>query len=357
MSSQARILAVDDNPTNLAIVEEALDGLYEVRLARDGEEALRIAPQFQPDVVLLDVMMPRVDGCEVCRRMKHDPSLTGVRIVMVSAKVKPDDRQEGYRAGADDYLTKPFCEDELVAKIRVVLDAKRSDRLASVQQGVQELCDTAAEVLAMMSSLRGAETSAHLVSVRTVCQFVAGELRLTEHGADIDDQFLDNLYHASVLHDIGMIALPDSLIQKRRNLTAEESEAFQQHTLIGERLLHRLAVQKQGNVSFFRLAANVARWHHENWDGSGYPDGRRKSNIPLAARIVRVADAFDDAMTAQRPYNQHATPAGVLKAIGERSGAAFDPEIVAACYGVLDEIAEHYTNGAPDDSFELVTAR
>jgi cyclic di-GMP phosphodiesterase len=352
MPSRNRILAVDDNPTNLAIIEEALQGRFNLRLARDGTEALGLAPTFLPDVVLLDAMMPKPDGFEVCSLMKNDSVLRHTRIIMVSAKTALDDRIRGYQAGADDYVTKPFSEEELCAKVAVGMRTKTI--YATVQDEMDALCGTTAEVLELVSHLRDAETGSHLDRIRAYSHLLAAELRQQPFSREIDDLFLDDLDRASALHDLGKIAIPDAILRKPGPLTGDERSQMQQHTIIGEQILNRLS-QKQPGVSFFRMAAEVARWHHEGYDGGGYPDGLCGEAIPLAARIVKVADVFD-ALTSVRVYKPAYDPLIAVEEMLVGKGHAYDPVVVDALLRVYDEFVELCRSSASAEALESPAA-
>jgi putative two-component system response regulator len=333
MSIENRILAVDDNPTNLAIVADVFQGRFNLRLAHDGNEALHIAPTFLPDVVLLDVMMPKPDGYEVCSLMKNDRVLRHSQIIMVSARTDIDDRLRGYQAGADDYVTKPFEEEELYAKVCANLRTKSI--YGAIHSQLEALCGATGEVLELVSHLRDAETGEHLDRIRLYSQLLAAELRQGQYGEQIDDAFLDDLFRASPLHDVGKIAIPDAILRKPGPLTADERAQMEQHTLIGEKILDRLINQEPG-LNYFRMAAEIARWHHESFDGSGYPDGLRGTAIPLAARIVKVADVFD-ALTSARVYKPSYTPIVARDQIAVVERAKFDPDVVDAMLRVFDE--------------------
>jgi cyclic di-GMP phosphodiesterase len=347
MSTGNRVLAVDDNPTNLAVIEESLQGHFKLRLATNGDEALQIAPTFLPDVVLLDVVMPRPDGFEVCSRIKNDPTLRHSQVIMVSARTDIDDRLRGYRAGADDYVSKPFDEQELYAKVNAALKTKTFYR--TIQSDMDALCGAAGEVLELLSHLRDAETGAHLDRMRAYSHLLAGELRAERLADEIDDIFLDDLYRASALHDIGKIGIPDSILRKPGPLTDEEREQIKRHTVIGEQILNRLA-QRQTKSSFFKMAAEVARWHHECFDGSGYPDGLRGEAIPLAARIVKVADVFD-ALTTVRVYKPGYEPSYAREQIVGGTGSDFDPLVVDAMLRVFDEFEATCENANSAEEF------
>jgi putative two-component system response regulator len=336
MSTRNRILAVDDNPTNLAIIEETFQGRFNLRLAHDGKEALAIAPTFLPEVVLLDVMMPRPDGYEVCSQIKSDPKLSHSQVIMVSAKTDISERLRGYRCGADDYVTKPFEEEELFAKVCAALKTK--SLYWSIHREFEQLCTVTGDTLTLISHLRDAETGQHLDRMRDYSQLIAAELRNGPFAAQIDDQFLDDLYRASPLHDLGKVVIPDAILRKPGRLTKQEREHMQTHTLIGEHILHQLAKQ-QPEAGFFPMAAAIARSHHECFDGSGYPDGLMGGAIPLAARIVKVADVFD-AMTSERVYKQSQDPLVARGEIVAAANSQFDPRVVEAMLRVFDEFLE-----------------
>jgi putative two-component system response regulator len=336
MSNGNRVLAVDDNPTNLAIISDVFEGRFPLKLANDGNEALEIAPTFDPDVVLLDVMMPKPDGFEVCSRMKNHPVMRHSQIIMVSARTDLDDRLRGYRAGADDYVTKPFDEEELLAK--VCANFRTRSIYSSIRQQLESLCGATSDVLELVTHLRDSETGEHLERIRTYSHLLAAELRVGSFHQQIDDQFLDDLDRASPLHDIGKIAIPDAILRKPGPLTEMERQQMQQHVLVGESLLNRLA-NHEPNVSCFRMAVQIARWHHESFDGSGYPDGLIGNAIPLAARIVKVADVFD-ALTSIRVYKPSLDPQEARQHICVDEADKFDPIVVQAMLNVFDEFVE-----------------
>jgi putative two-component system response regulator len=351
MSTRHRVLVVDDNLTNLMVVEEALENRYDLQTALNGSTALELAARFRPEVVLLDVMMPILDGYEVCRRLKSDPVLRHCRVIMVSAKTEIDDRLRGYDVGADDYITKPFNEEELHAKVRVALARKSADEFENVQRQLENACGFNGEVLALVSQLRDVERGDHLVRVRAICHILAGELRQGPFEDQIDDRFIDDLHYASVLHDVGKIAIPDHILHKADELTFDERQQINQHTVIGERIMNRLAQHHRG-VELYRMSASIARSHHECFDGSGYPDGIRAMTIPLAARIVKVADVFDITTSGPEAKNGYDTASARDHLIGGK-GVLFDPEIVDAMETMFDEIVDLYEDNDFAEVMEL----
>jgi putative two-component system response regulator len=351
MFTENRVLAVDDDITNLAIIRESLGDKVDLRTALDGATAIQLARDFCPRVVLLDIMMPLMNGYEVCRRIREDPIARHCRIILVSAKTDVADRLKGYEVGADDYLTKPFVDDELEAKVQVALRTKTVDEFAIVREQVERMCGLHGQSLAIISQLRDAEDGAHLVNVRGISHILAAELRRGPYETQIDDEFLDRLYVASVLHDVGKIALPDQLLHKQDDWTPDEWEQIKGHTIAGERILNHLA-QQHSKANVYLMSAAVARWHHECFDGSGYPDGVQGQCIPLAARIVKVADVFDTKLRD----SASADPGGaakVLQEIMKESGSAFDPTIVDALLNIFDDVAELYADGMFVEKLEL----
>jgi putative two-component system response regulator len=290
-------------------------------------------------------MMPGPDGFEVCSRLKNDRNLGSTQVIMVSAKTDLDSRLRAYQAGADDYIIKPFNDEELCAKVSVNV---RNRTIYGVIRGQMEmLCGAAGEALELVSHLRDAETAGHLTRMREYSQILAGELRLTAWAQEIDDQFLDDLYRASPLHDIGKVAVPDFILHKPGRLTDEEFEQIKDHTTSGERILQKIA-QRQPDITMFRMAVQIARSHHENVDGTGYPDGLVGGAIPIPARIVRVADVFD-AITSARPYKQRQTPEEARDLIVASKRSAFDPAVVDAMLRAYDELADIAQNGIEAD--------
>jgi putative two-component system response regulator len=340
MAAKGRILVIDDNLTNLSIVEEALDESYDILTALDGPTGLQLASRFCPEVVLLDVMMPCMDGYEVCRRIKSNPLTRHSRVIMVSAKTDLNDRLVGYQAGADDYLTKPYSEEELQAKVSVALRTKTSDEFDMVKRQLERVCGFNGEVLALVTQLRDSESGDHLVHVRGISHILAGELRTGPYELQIDDEFIDNLHYASILHDVGKTAIPDHILNRSDDLTPEEFAELKSHTLVGERILNRLA-KLHLDVGLYRMAAVVARSHHESFDGSGYPDGMRGIAIPLAARIVKVADEFDRLVSRAGHAGRWDTT-GAREELERRSGADFDPVIVDALCSTFDDVVDLY---------------
>ncbi len=354
------ILIVDDDELNLAILEEGLADHYTLVQARDGAEALEVFEAQRPALVLMDIMMPRMDGYEATRRIRLTEHGADVNIILVSAKASTGERVKGYEAGADDYIIKPFDEEELLAKVRVQMRLREAlcdlaEARARLTDDNLVLCETVTAqsreivdsrdlivfALANLADSRDPETGAHLERIREYCRILAEHL--AEHGPyvdDIDTAFIDQIYQASPLHDIGKVGIPDAILLKPGRLSEREFELMKQHSLIGARALQEVAGHG-GQSGFLSMAMDIARDHHERWDGSGYPYGLSGADIPLSARIAAVADVFD-ALTSVRVYKAAFTMEVARTMIENDAGTHFDPAIVEAFTARFDDFVATY---------------
>ena len=299
------ILVVDDRAQNLELMAGYLAGLdCTVLMASDGPQALAAVETARPDLVLLDVMMPGLDGYEVCRRIKARNQL--LPVVLVSALSQTRDRVVGLEAGADDFITKPVEKVELLARVNSLLRLKALyDRLDGAER-------------VMMSLARAVEAKDQYTESHT--ERVAQSSRLLGRAAGVGEGDLGDLYLGAVIHDIGKIGIPDSVLLKPGPLTPEELDLMRSHVLIGEEI-----------VAPLRSASTVTpviRHHHEHFDGGGYPDRLAGEQIPLSARIVAVCDSWD-AMTSARPYRRALTPAQAESVLRAGAGTQWDPALVA----------------------------
>ncbi|MBM3770848.1 MAG: response regulator [Acidimicrobiia bacterium] len=277
-----RVLVVDDLEANGRLMERLLsrDG-YRLRIARDGQEALEAVAAEQPDVILMDVLMPKLDGFEACRRIKDDPATRLIPVVLVTALADTNSRIRGLEVGADDFISKPFSEPELRARVRSLLRIKHyTDELDSAESVILSL--------ALTIEARDGTTDGH-------CQRLAGYAAALGAALGLDAQEVAALRLGGFLHDIGKVGIPDRVLLKPDPLTSEEYEPMKQHTIIGDRLC--------GELRSLRRVRPIVRHHHERMDGSGYPDGLRGDAVPLLAQIMGVVDVFD-ALTTPRPYKE-----------------------------------------------------
>ena len=312
---QQVVLVVDDHPLNLELIEGCLADIdCRVITATDGIEALELVKKDHPDLVLLDVMMPRMDGYEVCQRLKASPEGKLLPVVMVTALGQIADRVRGLEVGADDFIVKPIERVELVARVRSLLRVKQLyDRLDDAQRTIFSL---ARAVEAKDSSLE-----AHTERVGMNARRVGQALGLA-------DDALDDLLWGGVIHDIGKIGIPDSILLKPGPLTVAEFEIMKQHVFTGEEIARPLRSAHD--------LLPIIRHHHERIDGSGYPDGLAGENIPLGARIVSICDAFD-AMISDRPYRRGLTHENALATLTAGAGTQWDAQLVGIFQTLVSE--------------------
>ena len=279
-TSRSRILVVDDNPMNRQFLEDELtDEGFLVSTAEDGEDALQKVAAESPDMILLDVMMPKLDGYETCRRLKSDARTILTPVVMVTALTATHERIKGLEAGADDFLSKPYNRLELLTRVRSLLKLKRhTDELENVE--------TVLFTLALSVEAKDPYTNNHCDRLARLSVALGEKLGLPR-------EQLTALHRGGILHDLGKIGIPDAILLKPGPLNDVERAIVREHPAIGERICHPL--------KSLRLVLPIIRHHHERWDGSGYPDGLAGEAIPLTARILQVVDIYD-ALTTQRPY-------------------------------------------------------
>lgn len=290
----ATILVVDDEPANRYLMEALLEPQgYTVLMAEDGEGALDLFGKHQPDLLLLDIMMPKMDGIEVCRRLKSNPDTRLTPVVLVSALAALDDRVRGLEAGADDFLTKPIERIELMARVRALLNLKAH---------TDELERAELVLLALAQSIEGKDsyTGGH-------CERLSNYSERLGHRIGLPEEQITALRRGGIVHDIGKVAVPDAVLLKPGKLTDEEWIVMRQHPLVGERICSPL--------KSFRLVLPIIRHHHEKLDGSGYPDKLKGEQIPVTARIMTIADVFD-ALTTKRPYKAPLTNVAALDIMG-----------------------------------------
>ena len=347
------LLAVDDTPANLTLLSQLLGPHYRVQIAVNGVRALELAQRRPPDLVLLDVMMPELDGFEVCRRLKADPRTADVPVVFLTALSGAADETRGFEAGGADFVAKPFTPATLLARVRAQLELKAwrdalRDRNAWLQREldarlteVDRLRDTTLFVMVALAEFRDTDTGNHINRtqdyVRVLAQWLA------THGGDaaeLSPEHIDAMAKAAPLHDIGKVAIPDGVLLKPGPLTAEEWTVMRTHTTHGSELLRRAAARMGDRAGPLLLyGMQIARHHHEKWDGSGYPDGLAGTAIPLAARLMAVADVYD-ALISRRPYKEPMGHDAAIAWISEHAGSHFDPRIVEALRDVQPQMIE-----------------
>lgn len=338
---QQTILAVDDTRANLDMLVAILGDDYEVAVATDGPTALDMAARFRPDLILLDLMMPGMDGYAVLERLKADAATADIPVLLVSALCDVHDKARGFALGAVDYVTKPFEVEELQARVRTHLLLVQTQRQLRehnhnlerlVRERTRELVriqQATIESMAALAEYRDPETGEHIQRVQLYVERLAQlARRWPGYAAVIDDAFLESLVLSSPLHDIGKVGIPDAILLKPGPLSAEEFEAMKRHTVLGREVICR-AEKKLGPIPFLQVAKDVACYHHEKWDGTGYPEGLAGEAIPLAARIMAIADVYD-ALICRRVYKPPFPHSQAVAIIAQGRGTHFDPVLTDA---------------------------
>lgn len=329
------ILMVDDNATNLQLLRETLDGQgYKLLIAKDGLRALAIAAKALPDLILLDIMMPELDGYEVCRRLKAAEDTKHIPIVFLTAMADAEDEAKGLRLGAVDYIVKPIVPDLVRARVRNHLELKqyRDELEILVADRTRELALTQAvmiEGLATLAEYRDPETGGHIRRTQNYVKVLARALKDHPHFRDeLNDDTIELLYQSAPLHDVGKVGVADSILLKPGKLTDEEFEEMKRHTIYGHDAL-RVTEQKLGQSHFLRYAREIAHTHQEKWDGSGYPLGLEGQGIPISGRLMALADVYD-ALISKRVYKPPFSHEKAVAIISDGRGTHFDPDIVDA---------------------------
>ena len=340
---KATLLIVDDAPENLAILGELLQPYYEVLVAPSGERALQIATRSPaPDLILLDVMMPGLDGYAVLAHLQQHPATRSIPVLFLTALHTAQDEERGLQLGAADYLTKPIQPLVVLARVRTQLEAKRArdwlrDQNAFLEAEVARrmaendlIQQVSIRALAHLAEARDPETGNHILRTQGYVRLLA--TRLQDHprfAATLDERYIELLSRSAPLHDIGTVGIPDAILLKPGPLTPEEWAIMKTHAEIGAKAIEYAEADIETPVAFLALAKVIAHWHHERWDGAGYPDGLAGEAIPLAARLMTVADVFD-ALISPRVYKPPMSFAEARAMIAAGQGVQFDPEVTDA---------------------------
>ncbi|MDP2793857.1 MAG: two-component system response regulator [Sulfurisoma sp.] len=354
----ATLLVVDDNPDNVALLGDLLRKDYRLLAANSGRRALEIA-RSEPrlDLILLDVMMPEMDGYAVLASLREDARTRDIPVIFITAMNATRDEEHGLEQGAVDYITKPVRPAIVLARVHTHLELKRArDWLANQNAFLEEevarrmaenqiVQDVSIHALGCLAEMRDPETGNHIRRTQGYVEALAR--RLQSHPrfkAVLSEQVVRQLTRSAPLHDIGKVGIPDHILLKPGKLTPEEWAIMQTHSRLGADAIERAERDAEKPVAFLSLAKEIARWHHEKWDGSGYPDGLAGEAIPASARLMALADVFD-ALISPRVYKAPMSLEQAHGIIVEGRGRHFDPDVVDAFIAILDEftaIAERY---------------
>jgi putative two-component system response regulator len=341
-SGQPSILVVDDSPDNLRVMVTLLEqGGYVARPVTSGRRAIEAAVRDPPDLVLLDVRMPEMSGLEVCKWLKDDERLRSTPVIFISALASSQDKTEAFRAGALDYITRPFDALEVLARVRIHLRLRQletdlalrstqlENRIAEQVAVVTSSQSATIFALAKLAEAREQNLGRHLERVQLTSKLLAKQMRqMGFEATGLTEAFVSTLFETAALHDIGKVGLPDAVLLNTGELTEDQRQAMRQHCLLGAQTLEAVLARFPDNP-FLRIGVEVTRSHHERWDGSGYPDRLCGEKIPLSARIVAVADVFD-ALTSKRSFRPAFPPDRAREMVEAGGGVGFDPNVVAA---------------------------
>jgi putative two-component system response regulator len=369
---QQTVLVVDDTPANLTVLGELLSQHYRVRVANSGQRALAAAAsEPRPDIILLDIMMPGMDGYTVIQHLQADPALRGIPVIFVTAMDADDDETRGLALGAVDYVAKPIRPAILLARVKTHLELKRARDWLQDQNGHLErevarrmqqnelIKDVSTHALALLAEKRDNETGNHLTRTQAYVSALCGHLATHPRFASaLQEPMRTLIVKAAPLHDIGKVGIPDAVLLKPARLTPDEFEIMKTHAQIGaDALSDAMAHVTQphdfgpahaaddGALRFLQVAGEIAQSHHEKWDGTGYPSGLAGEAIPVSARLMALADVYD-ALTCKRHYKQAFSLDKVEQIIREGRGTHFDPDVADAYFALRDQFQTFATSFA-----------
>ena len=346
------ILIVDDEIKNLRLLEVLLLPLnHKIFRSLNAMEALGIIEKNDIDLILLDVMMPDMDGFEVCRRIKADENKKDIPIIMLTALNETENQIKGLKVGAVDYVSKPFEIEVLEARVNTQLALKQSkDELKKINANLNEMVqertrellltqEVTIECMASVAEFRDPETGNHIKRTQIYVKELALKLKERSKFKDyLDDETINMLYLSAPLHDIGKVGIPDSILLKPGKLTDEEMAIMKKHTIYGSEAIAK-SEKKLLKTSFLKYAREISISHHEKWDGSGYPYGLKGDEIPISGRLMALADVYD-ALISKRVYKPSIPHERVVEMIIEGKGTHFDPEVVDAFIALQGKFKE-----------------
>ncbi len=353
------ILAVDDTADNLTLLTGLLKDTYRVKVANSGERALKIAEDSRPDLILLDVMMPGIDGYEVCGRLKSDARTRDIPVIFLTAKTEVEDEKRGLDLGAVDYITKPFSPPIVLARVKTQLVLKAAadflrDKNAFLEaevarrtQEIQAIQDVTILAMASLAETRDNDTGNHIRRTQFYVRALAEKLK--DHprfAAVLSAHTIEVLFKSAPLHDIGKVGIPDRILLKPGRYEPHEFEIMKTHTTLGRDAIEHAERRLGIKVEFLTCAKEIAYAHQEKWDGSGYPLGLAGDAIPLSARLMAVGDVYD-ALISRRVYKAAMPHEKAVRIIQEGRGTHFDPDITDAFLSLVDEfraIAERFSD-------------
>ncbi|MDZ7920110.1 two-component system response regulator [Rhodoferax sp.] len=363
-TEKSTVLVVDDTPENLSLMAALLKDTYKVKVANHGEKGLKIAQSDNPpDLILLDIMMPDMDGYEVCRRLKEHPATREIPVIFLTAKSEIEDEKKGLELGAVDYITKPISPPIVMARVATQLSLKASadflrdkndfleQEVAKRTQEVMAIQEVTILAMASLAETRDSDTGNHIRRTQHYMQALAEHLQLhPRFSAFLTPYNIQMLFRSAPLHDIGKVGIPDRILLKPGRLTPEEFEIMKTHTTLGRDAIAHAEEALGTRVEFLSMSKEIALSHQEKWNGSGYPEGLAGDAIPISARMMALADVYD-ALISRRVYKEGMSHEEAVAIIVEGSGSHFDPDIVDGFLHVQEVfrgIAQRYADSDND---------
>ena len=343
MKNEELILLVDDDPGNLKHAQTILGEEFRISATTSGKMAVSLLDRIIPDLILLDVNMPEMDGFQTLAAIREKEGGENIPVVFLTADSDASTETRCFEAGAMDFVAKPFVPQVLVSRVRRILENRKyqehlEDMVSTQVDTITQMQDAVTMGIANLIESRDDSTGLHVKNTQKYVRILTKELRARKMYADIlDYDYEVNTIKASVLHDIGKIKIPDAILQKPARLTEEEYEIMKKHAIYGDEIVEKII----GNVEhekYVDIARKIARYHHERWDGTGYPDGLAGEDIPLCARIMSIADVFD-ALYQKRCYKPAIRPAiKVFMIMQENAGTQLDPNLVRVFLDIRERI-------------------
>lgn len=350
------ILVVDDDTSNLMLAKKILGGEFRIAAANSGEAACRYLENNKPDLALVDINMPDMDGFELVAKMKENPQWRSISVIFLTADKNEDTEVRCFQAGAVDFVGKPFLPEILTSRVKRTLELERyrndlekmvEEQAKQLTGALRRISDIQAHVIEGMANLiesRDGSTGKHVKNTQTYVRMIAEELQRRELFSEIINRdYIEKLCKAAPLHDVGKIQVPDSILQKPGKLTDEEYDRMKDHTSCSAAILDEIIGDVE-EAEYVQLAKDVAMCHHERWDGKGYPKGMSGEQIPLGARIMALADVFD-ALYEERCYKPAIRPIeNIYRILEEGKGTQFDPVIADVFLSLDTQLREHLAN-------------
>ena len=356
------ILVVDDSVANLSFIASVLRDHYTVKVAKDGVKGIQLAQNEQPDMVLIDVMMPGLDGYDVCRMLKVDENTHHIPVILLTSQTESDNEQKGLDLGAVDYITRPINPAILLSRVRAHYSDAQSSRamrinneylefeVAKRARQVTAMQDITILAMASLSETRDTDTGNHLKRTQSYVRALANQLKLRGIYKDfLNDEVVEILYKCAPLHDIGKVGIPDRILHKRGRYEPDEYEIMKTHPELGRAALENAQRIAGGTNDFLEIAKEVVYCHHERWDGTGYPQGLTGDEIPVSARLMSLADVYD-ALISPRIYKPGMSHEDASELIVRGSGTQFDPVVVDAFLDLTFEFRAIANRHADTDS-------